>query len=312
MAAPLSVVLVGAGAMARNHARVLSYLPGTSVDLIVDVDEERAAKLAAQLGCGWARDIGDGVWDAAVVATPPESHVELTLELLRRGVPVLVEKPMAVEVVDVEAILAASEAFGVPVTCGFVERFNPVVRTALSILEQPPIHIVGVRHSPPNPRTTASVVHDLLIHDVDLTMVLNPGGDLARACGTSWTAPSGITEVADVLLTFDDAMVATLSASRASQRKVRSLSIMTSTELVELDLLRQDVTVYQHIDHPLSDPGPDYRARTVIDIPFVRQSGEPLALELEHFCGLARGELDMVSERSTLLAPHVAVSRVAA
>ena len=107
-------------------------------------------------------------------------------------------------------------------------------------------------------------------------------------------------------------MIAGLSASRAGQRKVRTLSVMTRTQLIEVDLLRQDITVYQHIDFPRGNAGPDYRAQTIIDVPFVRHSGEPLALELEHFVALARGEVDMEAERATLLAPHIAAASVTA
>jgi predicted dehydrogenase len=299
--------------MAHNHARVLSSLPSTRLDLIVDIDGERAAKLAADVGCGSARELGRGMWDAAIIATPPQTHAELAVELMSRGVPVLVEKPMAIELTDVLRIMAASARLGIPLTCGFVERFNPVVSAALSVLDERPVHIVGMRHSPPSLRASASsVVHDLLIHDVDLAMFLNPGGVLRRACGSTWAAPTGIIEVADALLTFEDSMLATLSASRAGQRKVRSMSVMTSSKLIELDLLRQDLTVYEHIDFPSGDTGPDYRTRTVIDIPFVRHVGEPLALEIEHFVALARGQLDIEAERATLLAPHVAVASVAA
>jgi predicted dehydrogenase len=310
---PLSVVLIGAGAMAHNHARVLSSLPSTRLDLIVDTDGERAAKLAAEAGCGSACELGPGAWDAAIIATPPQTHAELAVEVLSRGIPVLVEKPMAVDLTDVHLILGAAARLRIPLTCGFVERFNPVVSAALSVLDEPPVHIVGMRHSPPSLRAaTSSVVHDLLIHDIDLAMVLNPGRALQRACGSTWTAPTGVVEIADALLSFEGSMLATLSASRAGQRKVRHMSVMTTSKLIELDLLRQDLTVYQHIDFPWGDTGPDYRTRTVIDIPFVRHTGEPLALEIEHFVALARGELDMEAERSTLLAPHVAAASVAA
>jgi predicted dehydrogenase len=234
------------------------------------------------------------------------------MELLSRGIPVLVEKPMALDLVEVRDIVATSARLGVPVTCGFVERFNAAIETVRAILEEPPIHIVGVRHSPPNARATSSVVHDLLIHDIDLTMMLNPGAVLVNTCGTAWIGPAGIPEVAEALLTFDDNMIAGLSASRAGQRKVRTLSVMTRTQLIEVDLLRQDITVYQHIDFPRGNAGPDYRAQTIIDVPFVRHSGEPLALELEHFVALARGEVDMEAERATLLAPHIAAASVTA
>jgi predicted dehydrogenase len=289
--------------MGTNHARVLSESADARLSVVVDPDARRARALADQVGCRWstsADDLGDS--RAAVVATPPETHTPLAVSLLGRGLPVLVEKPLAMSVDDVQAILIASEATGVPVAGGFVERFNPVVRTAQELLDDVPIHVLSVRHSPPNPRATSSVVHDLLIHDIDLALRL-VGDAIGSVTGATWSPPgSAVDEVADATIRFAGGALATLSASRAGQRKVRNLSISTPTQLVELDLLRQDVTVYRHLAH---DAGQGYRAETAIDIPFVRQAGEPLALQLRHFVALANGDLDAAAERAALLPPHV-------
>jgi hypothetical protein len=106
-------------------------------------------------------------------------------------------------------------------------------------------------------------------------------------------------------------MVATLSSSRLSQRKVRSLTVTTPSQLVELDLLRQDVSVYRHIRHEqLGGQSTTYRAETVVDIPFVRHAGEPLALQFEYFLDLAEGRIDADLERRRLLPAHEIASRV--
>ena len=295
--------------MGSNHARVLSESGRARLAVVVDPDPGRARALAEQAGCRWttdAHDLGDS--RAAVIATPPETHTEIAIRLIAQGLPVLVEKPLATDVASVRAILTAAEATGVPVTGGFVERFNPVVRTAQSLLEDAPVHVLSVRHSPPNPRATSSVVHDLLIHDIDLALRL-VGAAPQRVSGATWTPPgTSVDEVADATIGFEGGAIATLSASRAGQRKVRSLSICTPTQLVELDLLRQDVTVYRHLAH---DGGQGYRAQTAIDIPFVRHAGEPLALQLQHFLALVAGEADAEAERATLLAPHEVAAQLA-
>jgi hypothetical protein len=56
--------------------------------------------------------------------------------------------------------------------------------------------------------------------------------------------------------------------------------------------------------------GAAYRAQTIIDVPFVRHAGEPLALQLQHFLDLAGGDADAAVERSTLLAPHAVAAAV--
>src|SRR3954470_5897794 len=154
-----TVALIGAGAMGSNHARVLGESDRARLDLIIDTCPDRAAALAEKAGCRWATELEPALaCDVAIVAPPPEWHADAALTLLSEGIPTLVEKPLSTTLDEARAIVDASERADVPVTCGFVERFNPVVRTALSMMDQDPVHVLAVRHSPPNDRATASVV----------------------------------------------------------------------------------------------------------------------------------------------------------
>ena len=246
------------------------------------------------------------------MATNAETHWEVAAALLGAGIPLLVEKPLSPLLEEARVIVGTSRSLGVAVTCGFVERFNPVVRTAERLMREdfgPALHLVGIRHSPPDAAGGLSVVHDLLIHDVDLALRLCGGGWTGQAVGGIWTSPwTGTAEIADCTLLLEGGTVATCSASRMSQRKVRSLSVATERAMLELDLLRRTITVYQHVGHltALGDAG--YRAQTVMDLPFVREAGEPLALQLAHFLALVRHEADPELERASLLAPHEAVA----
>ena len=105
------------------------------------------------------------------------------------------------------------------------------------------------------------------------------------------------------------------SASRASQRKVRSQLVATSTALYDVDLLRQDLTVYRHRAHAQAvgaGQAAGYRAETVIDIPFVRHTGEPLALQFAHFLDLVSGRADACEERNSILPAHEIASTIEA
>jgi predicted dehydrogenase len=308
---PLCIGLIGAGTMGANHARVIGASADTTLAVVVDADIERA------------RALGDGAiasddveavsgCDAVVVASPTETHADIALDLLASGIPLLVEKPLAPDVSSVHDMVSASKASDVPLVCGFVERFNAAVITAGALLTEPPIHVLSMRHSPPAPRITTSVVFDLLIHDIDLSVRLAGGDRIAAVTSSTWQEPgTGIAEVTDCSLRFGGGAVATLSASRRSQRKIRSLLVSTSEQLIDVDLLRQDVTVYRNVAQSQIGDAPTYRAETVVDIPFVRHAGEPLALQLAHFVGLVRGETDADAERVSILEPHRAASIVA-
>lgn len=295
--------------MGANHARVVAASDRTHLAVVVDVDVERARAIAEPLGAAWSDDIDAATSCAgAIVAAPTEMHVEIGLRLIKAGLPLLVEKPLAPDLAGTQLLLERSAASNLPLMCGFVERFNPAVATAREMLDHPPLHVVAIRHSPANDRIVTDVVYDLLIHDLDLAILLCQGTPDVLASG--WSPASGrANEIVDAVLTFPSGAVATCSSDRWTQRKVRTLQISTASLLVEVDLLRQDITIYRHVHHEMGPTGA-YRADTVVDIPFVRHSGEPLALQLQRFDELILGTVDPDEERGSLLAPHVAASMV--
>lgn len=306
------LAVVGAGAMGSNHARVIAESGVAELAMIIDTDSARGRALAERFSCAYAPDIEAARGcDGAVIATPSQIHATQALTLLEMGVPLLVEKPIAPTIEESRSMVAAAASRALPLMCGFVERFNPAVTTVLALLEKRPVHVVGLRHSPATPRTTLSAVFDLLIHDIDLTLRYANTLRLPHVASSLGSSGAEIVEIADCVLNFDGTMVATLSSSRSSQRKVRTHLIETPTALFELDLLRQDVTVYEHRRHSLiSGPAPSYRAETVIDIPFVRHGGEPLLLQLHHFVRLLDGTVDVDFERDSILPAHEVAAMV--
>ena len=293
--------------MGANHARVIAESEGADLAVIIDTDCERVRPLADRLGCAVSADLeAAAACDAAVIATPTAFHEVAARALIDLGKPLLVEKPVTQDLETTRAIVACAERRGVPLMCGFVERYNPVVAAMRNLLDEEPVHIVGLRHSPATPRSTLSVVFDLLIHEIDLALAYMGGARPVHVCGATSTARRApIVEVADCVLRFPGGAVATLSASRASQRKVRTQLVATGTALYEVDLLRQDLTVYHHRAHEQGvGPAGGYRAETVIDIPFVRHTGEPLALQFRHFLDLVDGRADACQERNSILPAH--------
>jgi predicted dehydrogenase len=300
--------------MGANHVRVVGASAHAEVAVVVDCDLAQADRLARPAGAVAAPDVEAVLGcDAVIVACPTELHPEIGLALLDQGVPLLIEKPLACDAAQAEALVERAATRGVPLMCGFVERFNAAVATAAARMGEAPRHCVSIRHSPPARRIATSVVYDLLIHDIDLVLGFLRGAEAHTVGGAAPPDPAtGVAEVADCLLQFAGGAVATLSASRASQRKIRSLLLATSSELFEVDLLRQNVTVFRNVDQTQVDGTPGYRSETIVDIPFVRHGGEPLALQLAHFLRLVDGDADPAAELAGLLPPHRVAAAVQA
>lgn len=294
--------------MGSLHIRAIAESEIADLAMVIDSDQARASSTAVEYGVEWSTDPNAAeASDAAIIATPGFSHAEVSLPLLRSGLPVLIEKPLTMDEASCGEIVAQAAIGNTPVMCGFVERFNPVISATLSRLDgSTPLHITATRHSPPNPRADISVVYDLLIHDLDLVIQLSGNQPPARPDPIGWLSRStGLPEIAACTLRLEDGGIANLSASRAAQRKIREITITTPVEQIELDLMRRTMTVYRHVHHEQSPIDGGYRADTVIDIPFVRQEGEPLALQLRHFVGLIKGDIDHEAERLSILPSHL-------
>jgi predicted dehydrogenase len=304
----IQIVLIGAGAMGAFHARVITQSQDADLACVLDPDANSGQALADRFRTRWIREL-DGFrgHDAVIVASPTVTHTEWGIRALQEGKPVLIEKPLSEKVDESDRLVREARRCQVPLTCGFLERFNPAVSTALEIIDEP-VHVVAVRHSPYVSRITTGVAHDLLIHDVDLVLRMAGRPPDRMTANFAYCHPKSephVEDVADVALQYDQGFLASLSASRVSQRKVRTLIVSELERLVEVDLVRQALTVYRHVENePLDDSGPGYRQQTVIDIPTIQNPREPLATQFERFLALVRGELDHEPELDSLLPPH--------
>lgn len=314
MTAKQRVALIGTGSMGSLHARVLSQSDRVELVRVVDPREEQGRAVADRYGSEWTPEIGSlSDVDAVVLAAATEAHHKLALEVLNQGTPLLVEKPVCDDLAASEEVVALSEAKDVPLMCGLLERYNPAVMTAMHLISEP-VHVMARRHGPYAPRIKTGVSWDLLVHDVDIAIRCFGGAEPTRvAGGVGYFHPNSVPGAEDnveTVLTFPKGL-ATVSASRIGQRKVRSLVVSEIDRLIEIDLLRRDVTIYRHVSHDAATPdGLGYRQQTVIEIPELVSGREPLATQLDRFLDLVEGKVDAAEERRTILPAHRVVAQV--
>ena len=311
---PLRVGLVGAGSMGALHARVVATNQTTELAWIVDPDESRGRELAARFGGQWRERLDFESTDAVIVAAPTQFHYEIALEVLGAGIPLLLEKPLAQTIDECRSIVDHARSNGAVLMCGLLERFNPAVRTAADISREP-LHVTTRRHSPYAERIRTGVAGDLLIHDIDMVLRLFGSQPETYACSFGFfesRSASGSEDVADATLGLSGGRIASMSASRIAQTKVRSLVVSEVGRTIEVDLLRQSITVYRDAGSSEFHEDAGYTQQTIIDIPVIRHLGEPLQLQLDHFCDLIRGAGDRQLEIDSVTAPHEVLHRLAA
>ena len=283
--------VVGVGALGFHHARILSTLADVTCAGVYDADRDRAGAVAGELGLarfGSLADLLDQA-DAVVVAVPTSDHESVACEALSRGLPVLVEKPLAPTLEAADNILAAAAESGTFVQTGHVERFNPAILAAEEYLDAP-LFIESHRMAPFTPRSTdVAVVLDLMIHDVDLVMSLvgTPLEELA-ASGVPVLTPN--VDIANARLSFRGGAVANLTASRVSLERMRKLRIFQRSGYISLDLAAGTGS-FLRLKGELPGPGSlpseglsvQDLAEIVERVPLAGDGVEPLVRELENF-----------------------------
>lgn len=309
---PIRLAVVGAGIMGTNHARVARHLPGVELVAVCDPDLDRARAACGASGAQPLASIDElGEVDAAVVSVPTAFHVEAATTLAARGVHVLVEKPLARSVEEAQAIIDATDAAGVVLAVGHIERFNAAVAELPSLLEEP-IHIEASRIGAYSPRVLDGVIFDLMIHDLDIVLSLLPDDvEAVEIGGVARSVRSDTEDVATATLRFSNGVTATFNTSRLAQQKIRTVEITQLDSTIIADLVRRDVEIHRMSRQEyLSDEGTRYRQSSVVEIPFLESAGEPLQLELAHFVDCIRtGRAPRVDGRAGLRALELA-SRV--
>ncbi len=303
MSDTLRVAVIGVGYLGRFHALIYSRLPGVDLIGVVDADAERAHSVAAEAGCPVypsVVDLLDRV-DAVSVVVPTTAHLEASAPFLRRGVAVLLEKPIAATREEGAAIVRLATDHGALLQIGHVERFNAGVMALAERIETPR-YLEAQRMGEFVERATdVDVVSDLMIHDIDIILAL-VGAEIAHisAVGASVLTPH--VDIASARLEFANGAVANVVASRVSDKKTRRIRVFQPGRYLSLDFIDQTIDIAE----PRAVPGANRPeiARTRIQVEPVK----PLDLELAEFVRCVReGRAPLVDGRTGLKALEVAL-----
>lgn len=299
--------VIGVGSLGQHHARVYAELAGARLVGVADVDEARAASVAARHNCRAVADYRAliGAVDAVSVVTPTLLHHEIARACLEAGLHVLVEKPLAATVEQARDLVAVASGRGVMLQVGHIERFNSAFRATRGAVKTPTL-IECRRWAPFTPRgADVDVVLDLMIHDLDLVLgLVDVPVREVQANGLSILSPT--TDVAQARVVFQDGCIATFSVNRVAESKIREVRICEPEGFVVIDLAQQTALVGRRA------MGTSGRYEVLTEQ--VRGDGrEPLKLELEAFLDSVRtGAPPLVSGKEGTAALELAGAIMAA
>ena len=276
--------VVGAGHMGQYHTLVYAELWDVDLVGVVDIDGERARRVAAQYDTLAFADHREliGRVDVASVSVPTEAHFAVAKDLLEAGVSVLVEKPMTPTLEEARELFRIARASAAVLHVGHVERFNGAVQEVRNIVDRP-ILIESRRLGPFVPRVQKdTVVMDLMIHDIDIVLGL-VDSEPRRVVALGSSMHSDVADVANVQIQFGSGTLAIITASRATEQKIRTLAITQPDAYIVLDYADQDIRIHRRAaqEYTLNRESIRYRQASFVEHLFVHKDN-PLKLEILH------------------------------
>jgi predicted dehydrogenase len=280
----LRAAVVGAGRLGSLHARKYGALAGVKLAFVVDIDSERARALAAETG---AQPLADyralaGKVELATVASPGVTHHEIASALLRAGIDVLLEKPMAATLAEARALAALAAERGRILQIGHLERFNPAVKHLHSIVKAPRF-VECHRLAPFTERgIDVDVVLDLMVHDLDVILSLAPS-EVASLEAAGVAVLTDRIDLANARIHFRSGLIANLTSSRVAARRERKIRFFQPDAYISVDYEARRIQLYRKSPAP---PGAQFPVISGEQIEF--GEGDPLADEVKSFVEAVR------------------------
>ena len=282
--------VVGAGHMGQYHILVYAELWDVELVGLVDVDASKVARLAAQYDTQAFTDYRElfGKVDVVSIAVPTPLHFEVARDFMEAGIGVLVEKPLTPTLEEArELFRLARERNGV-LHVGHVERFNGAVQELRKIVVIP-ILVESRRLGPFVPRVQHdTVVMDLMIHDIDIVLGL-VDAEIRRVIVAGARVHSAQADVASVQIVFENGTIANITASRATEQKIRTLAITQPDAYIFLNYTDQDIQIHRRAasEYILNRESIRYRQESFVEHLFVHKEN-PLKLEILHLLNAVR------------------------
>jgi predicted dehydrogenase len=284
--------VVGLGSMGYNHVRTINELHNAELSVVVDYNRLRAEEIARDFGAAAAIDIKDITpenTDGVIVASPSEIHAEMADELLRRGLNVLVEKPISLEISEGERLARVAKDSGRVLMVGHTELFNPAVREMDRIIGSTAIRSMRFKRLgtvKDQSRLYHNAVYDLMIHDIAVAFKLmdktDDGARVLSAIGRMDT--SAPPDPAEAYVRFDSGEDAHFRASRSyTGGKIRTLEIETQDYVIDANFINHRITQRSAGEGRFKVGEALFTQDAQEATYYPQRVAEPLALELSHF-----------------------------
>jgi UDP-N-acetylglucosamine 3-dehydrogenase len=290
----IRVAVIGLGNMGKHHARNYSTIDNVKLVAVCDLNLELAEKTARKFSCKCYNNYNEMLSleeiDAVSIVVPTNLHKKVALECINRNIDILIEKPIASNIIDAENIILAAKEKNVLLQIGHIERFNPAVQKLKEIILQGRLGEVTsiiarrVGAVPVQVRDT-NVIIDLAVHDIDIINYLHGSTPDKIMSNIGKAMIEEREDYAEIFLKYGKKS-GFIQVNWITPLKIRNLTVTGSKGYAELDYVSQELLIYEsNYTKEMVDEYGDYVIK--YGIPDKTQVGvekaEPLYLELSSF-----------------------------
>ncbi len=296
----IKVAVIGAGMMGKNHIKTYQSLPGVDLVGVYDVFEEAANQAAETFhikAFSSMEEVAQNVQAVSVVTTSV-THADVGEFFLKKGIHCLIEKPLATTELECQRLIKAAKENNAVLLVGHIERFNPAVEQLSKILTDTSKirSLTAQRMSAASGRITdVDVAMDLMIHDVEVVQSLVKSKVINVEASNVQTKdkPDG-KDYISALLKFENGVTANLTASRITQSRVRTLTVTTDENYIDMDFIAQSINVCTqgrspYINKESLPEWMNYGLKGCEEHLFI-PTNQPLAAEQKHFIDCILGK----------------------
>lgn len=227
-----TIAVLGTGRIGKMHAEIITQqIDGLAVSAVYDVYTEGAQAVAESIGCDRAESVEETMSsdvDAVAICSSTDTHVDLAVAAAEAGKAIFLEKPVSLNLAEVDRAVAAIESAGVPVQVGFNRRFDPshaAVQASVANGDIGELHMVKITSRDPEPppieyvKVSGGMFNDMTIHDFDMARFVT-GSEIVEvyAKGAVRVDPAigeaGDIDTAMIILTHEDGTLTYIDNSR--------------------------------------------------------------------------------------------------
>ena len=297
---PIKVAVIGAGMMGKNHLKTYKSLNNFELVGVYDIFPEAAQNAAEMFGIKAFSSLDEvaASVDAVSVVTTSVTHAEVGEFFLNKGIHCLIEKPLAATEEECNRLITAAKSHNVTLLVGHIEQFNPAVEQLHKVLADNSqiCSLATNRMSAASGRITdVDVAMDLMIHDAEvvLSLVKSPVVNISASAVRTAKSPTG-KDYITALLEFANGATATMTASRITQSRVRTLTVTTNDNYIDMDFINQSIAVHSQgrMHNVAADSLPEnmrYGLKGSVENLFI-PTAQPLTSELNHFADCIWGK----------------------